>query len=702
LEQVAVFKSSTGALTQNLEQDSLGWKRWFAEERAEVADLPRGCRDISMFHRLFLLRVLRPDRIGAALTQFVTDNLGGEFIEQPPFDMAQTYEESSHMTPIFFVLFPGTDPTPTVEAFAKTLNITEANGRFSNISMGQGQEQVAINLLNKAARDGSWVMLQNIHLVQAWLKTLERALEYLDEVADPQFRCMLTSEPPSLLQGALWELLPEAVLQRCVKIADEAPTDLRSNLRRAYAKFNQYTIEDCLKPREFKATLFALCFFHSLVLGRIKFGPQGWSKKYPFNDGDLTICAKVLCNYLNNAEKLGNEVPWPDLRYIFGEIMYGGHITDLWDRRVCNTYLANLVQPELLTNLTMAPGFKSPDASKMDYSNYQKVIEEKFPGEAPGLFGLHSNAEIGFLTNQGMSIFKTVQSVSGSDAGAQSLDLAASEPLIASYLEQLPPCIDTVELRAKLRDEEYTPYIITSFQESERMNGLLQEIRQSLSELELGIGGQLNVSDSMEHLSEALQLNRVNSTWAALAYPSLKPLGMWFADLLLRTAQLVKWTSRLALLKSIWLSGLFNPMSFLTAVMQVTARSRELPLDYMTNRTTFLNTRDPEELAGLPSSGVHVHGLFMEGASWEDGKGDDEGYIADSKMKELHPEMPIANIYSVKVDQMSWTNMYHCPVFITAERGATFIMQVNLRMDPDDEDERHWVLAGAALLMTDD
>jgi hypothetical protein len=32
-------------------------------------------------------------------------------------------------------------------------------------------------------------------------------------------------------------------------------------------------------------------------------------------------------------------VPWDDLRYIFGEIMYGGHITDPWDRRTCNTYL---------------------------------------------------------------------------------------------------------------------------------------------------------------------------------------------------------------------------------------------------------------------------------------------------------------------------------------------------------------------------
>lgn len=40
------------------------------------------------------------------------------------------------------------------------------NGMFNNISMGQGQEMVAINAVNKAARDGHWVVLQNIHLMQ--------------------------------------------------------------------------------------------------------------------------------------------------------------------------------------------------------------------------------------------------------------------------------------------------------------------------------------------------------------------------------------------------------------------------------------------------------------------------------------------------------------------------------------------------------
>jgi len=45
-------------------------------------------------------------------------------------------------------------------------------------------------------------------------------------------------------------------------------------------------------------------------------------------------------------------VPWTDLRYLFGEIMYGGHITDDWDRRLCRTYLEEYMKPELVRIIT--------------------------------------------------------------------------------------------------------------------------------------------------------------------------------------------------------------------------------------------------------------------------------------------------------------------------------------------------------------
>jgi len=68
-------------------------------------------------------------------------------------------------TPIFFVLFPGVDPTPEVERVGRKNGVTIAGGNFINISMGQGQEEIAIRALHEAGKQGHWIMLQNVHLM---------------------------------------------------------------------------------------------------------------------------------------------------------------------------------------------------------------------------------------------------------------------------------------------------------------------------------------------------------------------------------------------------------------------------------------------------------------------------------------------------------------------------------------------------------
>ena len=110
---------------------------------------------------------------------------------------------------------------------------------------------------------------------------------------------------------------------------------------------SQDTLEMCSREIEFKSILFSLVYFHAVVIERRKFGPQGWNRSYPFNTGDLTISVYVLFNYLEANAK----VPWTDLRYLFGEIMYGGHITDDWDRRLCRTYLEEFMMPEQVSML---------------------------------------------------------------------------------------------------------------------------------------------------------------------------------------------------------------------------------------------------------------------------------------------------------------------------------------------------------------
>ena len=107
-------------------------------------------------------------------------------------------------------------------------------------------------------------------------------------------------------------------------------------------------------------------------------------------------------------------------------------------------------------------------------------------------------------------------------------------------------------------------------------------------------------------------MSQVPPNWSCLAYASLNGLTSWYADLLLRMIELQSWTAEFVLPSPVWLSGLFNPQSFLTAIMQTTARRQELPLDKMCLITDVTNITCRDALANPPKEGVYVHDLYME------------------------------------------------------------------------------------------
>ena len=47
------------------------------------------------------------------------------------------------------------------------------------VAMGQGQAEIAIQLLRDCARSGEWLCLKNLHLVTSWLPTLEKVGDML-------------------------------------------------------------------------------------------------------------------------------------------------------------------------------------------------------------------------------------------------------------------------------------------------------------------------------------------------------------------------------------------------------------------------------------------------------------------------------------------------------------------------------------------
>lgn len=80
------------------------------------------------------------------------------------------------------------------------------------------------------------------------------------------------------------------------------------------------------------------------------------------------------------------------------------------------------------------------------------------------------------------------------------------------------------------------------------------------------------MTSDMENLQNSIFLDLVPDSWTKRAYPSMSGLALWITDLLARIKELELWVTDFALPSVVWLSGFFNPQSFLTAIMQAMAR----------------------------------------------------------------------------------------------------------------------------------
>jgi len=268
-----------------------------------------------------------------------------------------------------------------------------------------------MNKLEIGHREGHWVMLQNIHLMPSFLVELEKKLDaFAAEGSNPSFRLFLSSDPSNNI--------PIGLLERAIKLTNEPPEGLKQNMKRAFTFFNQEEIDE--KESKIRTILFALCYFHSVMIERKKFGPKGWNMMYPFSMGDLRDSSIVLNNYMENNSQSG-KIPWDDLKYLFGEIMYGGHVVDNLDRRYVSSCLDNLMQDALLEEKELFPyiegkgiTFKSPQPTT--YDKYLEYIQVECPGETPLAFGMHPNAEIDFRTKQCIYLFGLLNELAPKDS----------------------------------------------------------------------------------------------------------------------------------------------------------------------------------------------------------------------------------------------------------------------------------------------
>uniref|UniRef100_A0A8D1JAP8 Dynein heavy chain 14, axonemal n=1 Tax=Sus scrofa TaxID=9823 RepID=A0A8D1JAP8_PIG len=322
----------------------------------------------------------------------------------------------------------------------------------------------------------------------------------------------------------------------------------------------------------------------------------------------------------------------------------------------------------------------------------------------------------------------------------------------------------------------YDPFIhcvLLTFliQEIERFDKLLCVVHKSLKDLQLAVKGEIILNQELEEIYHSFLSTRVPALWQKYAYKSSKPLGSWVNDLIQRLNFFNTWAKMahtaihhryMRLITTwkhpapspshhprhpteqkneffegfparYWLPAFFFPQAFLISVLQDYGRAQGISTDALTFTHHVIS--EPTDLKddefsviiqkklnivrrafkGMDPThnGVHIFGLFIEGARWNH----EEKILEDSLPCEICCDFPEIHFLPTKIStespnapEQTESELYtfECPVYQTPERSRTwttaglasnFLTSVYLSTKKPPS---HWITLQVALLCEKD
>ncbi|CDJ60958.1 hypothetical protein EMWEY_00008520 [Eimeria maxima] len=382
-------------LQENVLAEPQAWKEWAEDDSAEKAEMPgQWSRVLTPFQKLIVVRVFRVDRVHNAIKNFIQWRLNEHYVQSPTLQYSKIYAQSSELSPILLILSPGANPFAAVSALAESIGLADM----------------------KKPHKG--------------------------------FRLWLTTQPT--------QEFPLSILQVCMnfKVPVVGPMTQHGVIHKPKAHMCGATQE------------------------RRKYGKIGWNVPYDFNESDLSISLSLVKMYLSKSSKApdgpeadspseklytggpspkASDIPWETLRYLIGEAMYGGRVTDDYDRRVLATYLEEYLGEFVFDSYRQFSFCKVPisyalpaDSTSAGHIEFIKMfaklsLQNMPASNTPEVFGLHTNAEIGYFVENAKSIWHGLLKINianssgnNSDSAVGSLKEEALGATIKEILDKLP------------------------------------------------------------------------------------------------------------------------------------------------------------------------------------------------------------------------------------------------------------------------
>lgn len=697
---VAVFKGLHESIEANMEE----WKAWIQGDDPHKIRVPCGWEEkLSPFQRILLIRCFREEKLFFALGDYVIETMGQEFMEPPPFDLARALRDTTPTVPIIFILSQGADPMGALQAFA-----AQENMELQYVSLGQGQGDNAKRLIAQCRKSGAWAMLQNCHLSKSFMPELELQVAALQaptlEVA-MTFRLWLTSMPV--------DFFPIFVLQTSIKITNEPPTGLKANMVRC---FNDLTNEEyeafsegmmigdtngeVPKGFAFKKLLYGLCFFHSVVLERKKFGALGWNVKYEWNDTDFHVSKQWLRLFFEEQES----IPWESLEYIIGQINYGGRVTDPQDRGTLQTILRKYLCPLILDDnhkLSDSGKYYAPSSTTLEAAKAH--IGEMSLIDDPEVFGMHDNASLRFQQQSSHYVLLTVVSIQPRLVGSKSGGGPTPEDEVRRKCKEFESSMPSIISRDEAGPNTFTtlanglPNSMSTVLSHElgKYNKLIERMMSTVLDMQKALQGLTVLSSDLDAMYSSLLSDQVPQLWSSVSYASLKPLGAWYREFLQKVKFIRTWVQK-GEPSAFWITGFFNPSAFMTGAYQAFARAESVSVDKLGFKYSVLD-QPLEEIKSKPERGCYVYGIFSDAWRWDK----DAKAMTDSIPGEPYDQLPVVHFlpepYHKKPEDFHAVPMYRTTIRagVISSLGASsnYVLSIEMRSAHGLD---YWLLKGAA------
>ncbi|ETB58412.1 hypothetical protein YYC_04018 [Plasmodium yoelii 17X] len=662
------------------------------------------------FEKLIIYKIFHFDILKLNMNNYVDQHLN---ISSQNYakDLYKCYEHSSKNKLILILSEHRLNTANDIMTLSEKIT-----GKNNLIIYNKHDKNYLLKILNDAIKDGLWVLIENAHLNIHLILEIEKYIEICNiQYSNPEFRIWISTSSVTSF--------PHYLLKLCVKITFENPYNLKSSLINVYSSidedemdddgeiqmgeldegeedldcsgYNDY-VDDDMKLESFdemsellnmnskdqnddsdkfpfgkklKKTKrnenekilinklnFILCFFHSLIQERNKFKNKGFNNVYEFTDIELKLSKKNICKFFNNKN-----IDINLLRYLIGNIIYGGIIIDRNDQKCFNIILKKYINDKVIYSNSE---YKFNNSYYCPHSS-NKNIFLRYIKSLPfitdfSIFNLHPSLNVLYLKNYNLKILKNLERL---ECDVLKDKMGVHILYIIDVLKSiLPPFIDSNMLKDIFLNNLNCSIVTFLKIEADKYNNLLRIIYNDLTNIINFIKGKGNFEKIYNTYNSIMNLS-IPKKWITNSFYSKLQIFHFAKLIKLKFSYIVKYISNLSN-KVFNLASFISPKSLILAIrekfskeMKVDANNIKLKYEI----SSYFNEEDIKE------DSYFVGGIFIEGAIFDVAN----LIIKESTNKELYCPIPYIKIDFITKNVPTTNNknnkfnfqFFKCPIY---------------------------------------